>query len=786
MKNFSKRLRYALWSVCLVIGMSNVNKGVAQKLTTRGRPAQLDIRVAGEHSIRITLKPVAFRETLPYSPALSELAYKRPVISLQSINKAITIQAGKLTVTVAPDPLRVTVVNAKGHRVQDITFKNDGTFTFALDDQPVLGLGEGGPASPVNSVIPEPVADWNSQKVEFDRRGRLMKMHPRPQGGAYGSRNPVALLAGTSGWGLFIPTPWGQIDLRGSRGVFMPVQTDGSEANAGDTPAKQKNETRGILPATSANSGVYDVFVFDAHDPVTFMEDVSLITGQAVMPPKWTMGYMQSFRTLQDETQMLGIVDTFRNKKIPVDAMIYLGTGFVERGWNTPQPSFDFNPAVFRRKPEQVLADLHAKSVKVVVHIWPWDEDKLPGLQGSIPAKRGEKTDGSHIQTYWKQHEALLKAGVDGFWPDAGDRFNLFERFKRHQLYYEGPLSVKPDVRPWSLHRNGYVGIAKWGGWVWSGDIISSWKTLEAQVAVGINHSLSLSPYWGTDIGGFFPNKELTGELYARWFQFGAFCPLFRAHGKTWSTRLPWGWGKSSMGVLEGSKGNEPLFSELNNPAIEPICKTYDNLRYQLLPYNYSLAWEARSTGLPLMRALWLHYPNDVQVRNMGSEYLWGRNLLIAPVFEKGATTRKVYLPEGSWYDWWTNKKETGKQTISRAIDLSLMPIYVREGAIIPFDPIRQYTGEIVKEPTTLRIYSGSNGQFTLYDDDGYSLDYLKGKSVIIHISWHEQNHALSLAPPTGQKMNDPDYKKVFRVEVLPKGDVKTITYIGKKMKVRM
>ena len=159
---------------------------------------------------------------------------------------------------------------------------------------------------------------------------------------------------------------------------------------------------------------------------------------------------------------------------------------------------------------------------------------------------------------------------------------------------------------------------------MWSGDTESSWKTLEAQIAVGLNYSLSIGPFWGSDIGGFYANSELTGELYARWFQFAAFCGSFRAHGRTWWTRLPWGWGGSDMGPREFNNTNAPipagdrrniLETEMNNPAIEPVARKYDELRYQLLPYTYTLAREARDSGLPLMRALWVHYPDDPQAR---------------------------------------------------------------------------------------------------------------------------------------------------------------------------
>ena len=228
-------------------------------------------------------------------------------------------------------------------------------------------------------------------------------------------------------------------------------------------------------------------------------------------------------------------------------------------------------------------------------------------------------------------------------------------------------------MRPWSLQRNGYPGIAQWGGWVWSGDTDTSWKTLEAQIAVGINYSLSIGPYWGSDIGGFYPNRELTGELYARWFQFAAFCGSFRVARPDVVDAPAVGLGLQRHGPRENNNNNAPippddprniLASELNNPAIEPVAKKYAELRYQLMPYTYTLAREARDLGLPLMRALWLHYPDDERARGIGDQYLWGRDLLIAPVFTAGATSRDVYLPRGDWYDWWTGASVTGGQSV--------------------------------------------------------------------------------------------------------------------------
>lgn len=759
-----------------VISFFVATKVQGQAITAAGQPAQLDIRAASLNSIRVTLKPVSYPDAFPFTPGLAARQYAAPVISIKSIDKSIKKKVGALQVEVRPHPLTIVVSNAKGQAIQEISFGADGRMSFRLDDAPVLGMGEGGP-KPTRGV------PWREAAVQFDRRGKLDSMLPRWQADMYGSRNPAAVLLGTKGWGLYVATPWVLVDMQNNdKGYFIPWQASGQSATPQTARNQGQNFNKGIHPVNKIVPGLFDFFVFDAHDPAAFMKDFSVITGPAAMPPRWALGYMQSHRTLINETQMIGIVDTFRNKQIPVDAVIYLGTGFAPVGWNKRQPSFEFNPDVFTREPGNFTKDMHDRNVKVIVHVVPFDREKLPSLQGSIPMKAGEPDDASHIKNYWQYHVPLMNAGIDGFWPDEGDWFNLFERIKRHQLYYQGQLSTQPNVRPWSLQRNGFPGIAQWGGWVWSGDTESSWKTLEAQVAVGINYSLSIGPYWGSDIGGFYSNAELTGELYARWFQFASFCGSFRSHGRTWRTRLPWGWGLSYMGPSEDRV--PPLESELNNPTIEPIAKKYDELRYQLMPYTYTLAYEARNSGMPLMRSLWLHYPDDEKVKGLGSQYLWGRDLLIAPVFQKGADSREVYLPKGDWYDWWTLEKKAGGQSITRPVDLATMPIYVKAGAIIPTDPVRQYTAQPVSEPTTLKIFSGANGSFMLYDDDGISQDYLQGKGSFTDITWNDSEKKLTIKPVAGKKSLN--VKRTFKVQLLPAGNVKEVTYDGKPVTVTL
>ena len=242
--------------------------------------------------------------------------------------------------------------------------------------------------------------------------------------------------------------------------------------------------------------------------------------------------------------------------------------------------------------------------------------------------------------------------------------------------------------------------MSRYASFLWTGDVSSMWVTLKNQVPIGINSGLSGIPYWGTDIGGFVPTSEFTGELYVRWFQFGAFCPLFRSHGRVWTLRLPWGW---NQGAPTGDIARETRFtipdSEYHNAAVEPICKKYLELRYRMMPYLYSAVRECTVTGIPVMRSLWLHYPDDPAAVARGDEYLWGRDVLVAPVFEKGASERKLYLPRGAWYDFWTNEKHEGGTEITRKVDLETLPLYVRAGAIVPMGPLKQYTGEKVDGP---------------------------------------------------------------------------------------
>jgi alpha-glucosidase len=227
-----------------------------------------------------------------------------------------------------------------------------------------------------------------------------------------------------------------------------------------------------------------------------------------------------------------------------------------------------------------------------------------------------------------------------------------------------------------------------------------------------LNTGLSGVPYWGTDVGGFFHPVPETGELYARWFQLGAFSPIFRSHGWVWREHVPWAHGAE----------------------VESICRQYAELRYRLLPYTYTLAWQAHTLGLPLMRPLVLNYPADPRGWTLGYEFLWGDDLLVAPVTREGARAWPVYLPAGGWYDFWTGARHEGPAGITLDAPLDRLPLLVRAGAIVPLGPVVQHTGERPLEDVTLRIYPEGSSRFELYEDDGRSNAYRRGEHALTRI----------------------------------------------------
>jgi len=677
-----------------------------------------------------------------------------PETRLNDTERPKTLSFERLTVTLAGDPLSITINTRMGRPVQKLQVDpQSGVLSFNIHDGPVLGLGEGGP--------------------QFDRRGNVDQMRSG-QGGyrlrTHGGRAPVPWLIGTNGWAMFIHQPSGTVDLTGELGKFIPVNAAAA------------------LPI--------DIFIIASTDPLQVLKEYAHLTGHPEMPPLWSLGYLQSHRTLAGPAEINWVAKTFREKKLPCDALIYLGTDFCPSGWNTHNGEFTWHPTNFP-DPKRMIDELHNQNFKVVLHT-VLEGRRLTGTVSdpctatALPSGRtpdGRWPDDRQVSCYWPVHKQLYDLGIDGWWPDQGDGLDGPSRLARHRMYYEGSQQWRPNERPFALHRNGYAGMQRFAAFLWSGDVYSTWETLKTHVPIAINTGLSGIPYWGTDIGGFVPTKEYTGELHVRWFQFGAFCPLFRAHGRTWHLRLPWGWNTGELGPSEVANytggASNPDESELHNAEVEPICRKYLELRYRLMPYLYSAVRECCETGVPIMRALWLHYADDPAAVGRGDEYLWGRDILVAPVTEAGATRRTLYLPRGTWFDFWTAEKLSGGRELSRPVDLATMPLYVRAGTILPLGPVKQYTEEKVDGPLTLQIYPGADGVFTVYEDDGRSFDYRQGEWMGIELAWNDRARRLSLRLAKGSRMLPP-LRRDIGVQIASERTTRRIVFTGKPVTVQL
>ncbi len=722
----------------------------AEPILIAGRPVEIAITPVSAHTVRFTAQELddGAAVPIPQDGSLINTAWKPARARLRSLSAPQLIRQDQLAIRLSGAPLTLRIESRGGRLVQELQCDGEtGAISFLTGGRPVFGLGQGGP--------------------QFDRRGSLDRMISG-QGGyqlrTHGARVPIPFLIGTAGWGMFVHSPTAAFDLTGPQGRLLAART-GSP-----------------LPV--------DIFIIAAGDPSSILAEYAKLTGYPEMPPLWAFGYQQSHRTLGTPEETMQEAKIFRDKKMPCDAMIYLGTDFCPNGWNTHNGEFTWNPNAFP-DPANAIQQLHSDNFKIVLHIVV-EGHRLTGTVDdpctAPPLPSGRTPDGHwppdrQVSCYWPFHKPLFDQQVDGWWPDQGDGFDAPSRLARNRMYFEGSQMYRPNERVYALHRNGYAGMQRYAAFLWSGDVQSTWETLKTHVPVGINAGLSGIPFWGTDIGGFVPTQEYTGELFVRWFQFAAFNPLFRSHGRDWRLHLPWGWTKGEIGYPE-TPSYHPDPKELDNPAIEPICKKYLELRYQMLPYLYSAVKETCESAMPIIRALWLHYPEDEMAVNCADEYLFGRDLLVAPVVEKAAGSRVLYLPRGGWYDFWTHEPVEGGRTITRNVDLSTIPLYVRAGAIFPMGPVKQYTGEQSDAPLTLSVHPGADGVFSLYDDDGRTFNYRNGEWERIEISWNDSHRRLQIQRAPGSRVLRA--KRNFVVQIAREANSRSLVFEGKSITIKL
>ena len=564
-----------------------------------------------------------------------------------------------------------------------------------------------------------------------------------------------------------------------------------------------------LLSWTSEAADGIDYYFFYGPSLDQVMADYRHATGEAPMPPKWGLGYWQSKEKYNTQQEWLDVASEYRSRKDPIDDIV--------QDWfywdPSPWGSHKFDP---KRYPDPAagIAALHDRyKMHFMISVWgkfnpgtPANPDanfETMNAKGYLypAAVSGDRYydafNPAARSLYWQlMRDQIFNKGVDAWWLDASEPEVDMQAFRTAQTaaglgaqvlngwplmhttaVSEGQLKAAPDKRVFILTRSAYAGQQRTGAATWSGDITASWKVFAAQIPAGLNFCLSGIPYWTTDIGAFsvnYPggrdNPEYR-ELYTRWFQFGAFCPIFRSHG-TSTPREMWQFG----------------------PETEKTLLKYDNLRYRLMPYIYSQAWQVASHGGTIMRALVMDFPGDRSARESKDEFLFGPSILVCPVTSFGAASRHVILPAGTnWTDFWTGKPYRGGQTISSSTPIDTMPLFVRAGAIVPMGPYLQYAAEKPADPIELRIYRGADGAFTLYEDEGDNTNYRRGEYATIPLEWNEKRNTLTIGERSGSfpgMMAKRSFHIVWvtpgtGVGVEPAGTAKTVTYEGKRVVVK-
>jgi alpha-D-xyloside xylohydrolase len=560
---------------------------------------------------------------------------------------------------------------------------------------------------------------------------------------------------------------------------------------------------------------------------------IRTLSGTSPMLPKWAFGYIQSKERYATQQELIEIVREYRARNLPLDCVVLDWQSWPDKQWG--QKTFD--PQRFP-DPGQMMQDIHALNARLMVSIWPnmspggahWQEmashDYLLGNRSTYNA-----FDPTARELYWKQaNDGIFVHDTDGWWCDCTEpfesdwrgvvkpepeermRINVSEAkmyldplainaysLLHSQGLYEGQRNSGSDKRVLNLTRSGYLGQQRYATVVWSGDVAANWPTLRKQIADGMNFCVTGMPYWTIDIGAFFVKKRpeywfWNGdydlgvadlgycELFVRWFQFGAFLPMFRVHG-TDTPREIWRFGQPG---------------EMMYDALVLMLK----LRYQLLPYIYSLAGWTTHRHYTMLRMLPFAFRDDPGTYDINDQFMLGPSLMVNPVtqpmyygknsvlLEGVAKTRPVYLPAGTgWYDFWSGKYYQGGQTIVSDAPIQIVPLFVRAGSILPIGPEIQYAQQTTDEPLELRVYAGQNGTFDLYLDEGDRYTYEQEAYAIVSIDWNQEHGCLTIQDRQGSypgMQTELSFKVVLFSNDETQPDPRLIRYDGKNISVNL
>jgi alpha-D-xyloside xylohydrolase len=533
---------------------------------------------------------------------------------------------------------------------------------------------------------------------------------------------------------------------------------------------------RNVWSSEVGNRVSYFVIAGDSSDEI--YQGYRLLTGVTHLLPRATYGYIQSKAIYPTQEQVLDVAKEYRRKNLPLDVMVVDFLNMTKQGEMDLDPKRWPDPAAMNR-------ELHAMGIGTLLSVWPhfaagtqfydmllskgWlihRPDGKPDSGGYQPVigPNLDTTNPEAANWFWEKiRDRYVKPyGFDYIWLDetepdvdpvndlffvgSGTRFyNVYPLFHTAAIYDGFRRDFGDSRRVMILARAAYLGAQRNGTVFWSSDIISSWDMLRRSIPAGLNFTATGLPYWDTDFAGFFSpafgpdyhaahkplidgsdvrgtigNYEDYPELFVRWFEWGAFQPVMRAHGERNHNEV-WAYGKQA----------------------EPILSRYLRLRYQLLPYTYSAAYRSYQTGAPYMRALFMDFPDDPKAADIPDEYMYGAAFLVAPVTEQGATHRTVYLPAGrDWYNYWTNERIHGGQTITVDAPIDTLPLFVRAGSIVPLGS-EVLSASLPQTIASVRVYPGANGNFTLFQDDGNTYSYEKGAGSSTRLTWDDAAHQL-------------------------------------------
>ena len=550
----------------------------------------------------------------------------------------------------------------------------------------------------------------------------------------------------------------------------------------GDTKLMVRNPSDAMAFRSESGNAV-DYYFLYGPEPTKIVAEYRELTGKAPLLPRWAYGFWQCRERYSSQQQILDAAAEFQKRKIPVDVLVQDWQYWGKYGWNAMR----FDESAYPNPPEMMSA-LHKRNLHLVISVWAkfgaeTDVDKefvADHLVLKSAAATGEPGEAKERENwadlfnpqaqklFWSSiNRNLFRAGLDGWWLDAsepeGDPLkedstflgpgktvrNAFPLFETSAVY-EGQRAADQDKRVVILTRSAYPGEQRNSIATWSGDITGDWTTFRRQIPAGLSFAMSGFPYWTTDIGGFFrPANQYTSpeyqELLIRWFQFGAFCPIFRIHGYKSETEM-WKYG----------------------PEVEKILRKYDELRYRLLPYIYSSAWGVTDRNEIMMKALPFAYPLDTAVRQVTDQFLFGESLLINPVTEAHATKREVVLPAGDdWVNFWNGETYRGGHAINLSASLDKMPILVKRGSIVPLGPVVQNTAEPLG-PLEIRVYPGKDAAFDLYEDEGDGYEYEHGRRAVTQLRWDDQRQILSILNREGKFQGMPGSRMIGVVLVRP------------------